>query len=470
MAPIISFSGIASGIDSKSLISALIERQRAAQVTPLTNRITEVTNTNESLSELKSLLNKLKDVASNFRAVSGGSVAKTAISSNDTVVTATSSKSASAGSYEVSVTQLASNSTASFSDRYSSGDSVINSSINYLANADDRTVEVKVGTGDNEETVSIELTSTTTASEFVASFNASSTKAEASLVNVGTSSSPSYAIVISSKNTGTDKGSLTITTGSEIKTAGTGALNDATLTQTTANNAIFSISGIGSSIERSSNQISDVITGVTLNLAQIGTSKVTIQNDPDETKKNIRSFVDAYNEIASYISENDAIASSGEGGETTNSFGALANVSIDESILTALRSSFSQSSKSGGLVNTLADLGITTQRDGTLTFNEQIFDSAFNNESASVEAILESLGEKLASVDGTINQFTRFNGLIDSVINFGNADITRDQQRIYELEKSFSRQEESLTAQFARLESLMGKLNQQQSTLSSLLR
>jgi flagellar hook-associated protein 2 len=470
MAPIISFSGIASGIDSKSLISALIERQRAAQVTPLTNRITELTSTNESLSELKSLLNKFKDVASNFRAVSGGSISKTAISSDDTILTATSSKSASAGSYEVTVTQLASNSTASFSDRFSSGDAVINSSINDLANSDDRTVEVQVGTGDNQETVTVELTSTTTASEFVSSFNASSTKAEASLVNVGTSSSPSYAIVISSKNTGTDKGTIAITTGSEIETAGSGALNDATLTQTAANNAIFSISGIGSSIERSSNQVSDVITGVTLNLSQIGTSTVTVQNDPDETKKTLQSFVDAYNEIISFVSENDAISSSSEDGETVNTFGTLANVSIDESVLTALRSSFSQSSKSGGLVNTLADLGITTQRDGTLSFNEQTFDTAFNNESTSVETILETLGEKLASVDGTVSQFTRYNGLIDSVINYGNADISRDQQRIYELEKNFTRQEESLSAQFARLESLMGKLNQQQSTLSSLLR
>jgi flagellar capping protein FliD len=87
----------------------------------------------------------------------------------------------------------------------------------------------------------------------------------------------------------------------------------------------------------------------------------------------------------------------------------------------------------------------------------------------SAAGILERFGEELASVDGTIAQFTRFNGLIDQSVNGNNSQVTSLETRIAEIEASLLQQEQLLTQRYARLEGLIGKLSSQQSQLASLL-
>ena len=114
-------------------------------------------------------------------------------------------------------------------------------------------------------------------------------------------------------------------------------------------------------------------------------------------------------------------------------------------------------------------MGITSERDGTLAFDEEKFESAIQNDPNSVKAILENLGENLAATNGVIDQFTRFNGLIDNSITESKDQITSMQNKISDTEKQLSKQEESLTNRFAKLEALISKMQSQQSHLSSIL-
>ena len=466
----ISFTGLASGIDSKSLISSILDQQRRAQVDPIKTQNQNLTDTNDAFSKLKDLLNSVKTSAEAFRTITGGGIDKGAVSSDETVATATVSKDATVGTTQIAVSQLATSSTASFSDRFASGDTVINSAIDGSVTKESRAVTVSVGQGSNAENVSVYLDNTTTAQGFVTSFNSSSTKAQASLVNVGTSNAPNYAIVIASKSTGTDNGSIAITTGSEVTSAGTGALNTATATVSQAQNAIFNISGVSGSIQRSNNDVSDLLAGVTFHLGSVGKASISIAPDKEAASAALGKFVSSYNDVINYLSDQNKITSTtSASGDPTNTFAPLASTRIDESAVSAIRTSLSSASLSGGLVNTFADLGVTTQRDGTLKFDQSTFSSALSNDSSAVDSILTKFGDSAAGVDGSIAQYTRFGGLLDQAIQNGSNSITAGNNRINDIESGLSKQQDALTAQFSRLESLISQLNNQSQSLTSLL-
>lgn len=464
---LVNFSGIASGIDSAALIQSLLDQQRATRITPLQTKVTSYQETNSAFSQLKSLMSTLSDKAQTFRTLNGGVLAKQSTSSDESVVTSSASNTATNGSYDLTVTDKARNGTFSFNDRYSSSTAAINSSISDGAPAADRTVSFTIGTGDNAEDIDIELTSTSTLTDFVQQFNSSSTSATASVVNVGTTASPSYAVIINSNNEGTDRGTVTLNSVGTQLAAGGGAFQTNTLSQAT--DAEFTISGISGTITRSSNTISDVITGVTFNLQSTGTAKLTVSDDTSTTRGTVEDFVEAYNDVVNFIKENDLVTQEQDGAETVNIFGTLSGTSIDENILSSIRQAFSNAGISGGSVNILADLGITTERDGTLSFDGDIFDDAIATDPTSIGTIMANLGEELGAVDGTIAQYTRFNGMIDVAVNSNTTTISSMTNRIADLENSLSKQEQALTLQYSRLEGLIGRLTSQQNSLSSLL-
>ena len=465
---LINFSGIASGIDSAALIDAIIEQKRSAQVTPLETKVQDYEDTDTALEELKDLLEELKSAASLFRSLNGGAIAKDAISSNESILTATAANGAASGSYSFNIAQLAANATLSFDDRYASASDKIYAGMDDEASAADRTVTIKTGTGSEQESVDIVLTSSSTVSDFINSFNSQSSKAVASLVNMGSSSSPSYAIVITSNESGSSNGEIADPiVGSAITDSGSGAF--LTYDREQASDAVFTMQGITGSITRSSNTVSDVISGVTLNLQATGSAGLTVASNSDDTIAALQDLVDKFNAVVEFIKENDAIVTEEIDGETENIFGPLAKTELDDNLLSALRSALNSAGLSGQSVNILADLGITTERDGTLKFDSDVFKTAFAASPSDVQSILENLGEELAATGGTIDNFTRFNGLFDTTIAANKSAISSIQTRISDFESRLSQEEENLTALYARLESLIGSMQQQQSALQSIL-
>jgi flagellar hook-associated protein 2 len=462
---LISFGGLASGIDTASLIDALIEKQRINRIDPVKKRIEEYTQQNDALSDLTKKLESLSSVLQKFRAVNGGGISKLATSSSESRVTAAASNAASNGTYTVTVSQLASNAAFSFDDRFSSATATINSSINNGASAASRTVTVGIGTGTNTETVHVELTNSSTISDFVNSFNASSSKAEASIINVGTASSPSYAISIHSLNQGTELGELSISVGAEITSAGSGAFAAYTLSQAT--NATFSISGISGSLTRGSNTVNDVIAGLTLSLQSTGSATVSIRDDAATTTSSLQEFVDAFNDVLSFVAKNDRVVPDDEAAKTV--FGPLSSTSLDESIVSMLRQALSSASGGSASVGVFADLGITTQRDGTLRLDTDRLAEAIAADSEGVRTLTTNFADAVAGVSGSIAQYTRFNGLIDMTERANSDQISALNNRVDDLEKALEKQRQSLESQYARLESLIGRMNSQRSALGGLI-
>ena len=456
----VTFSGLASGIDSSALIESLIAQQRKARVTPLENKISKYQDTKDSLTELKSLLNNLKDAADKFKTLEGGVLSKTTSSTDESVLSTSTSNLADLGNYDVTVKELAKSGSFSFSKKFSSATDLFANGV--PASGD--VMNITVG----GETTQLLVGNTTTVEDLVNSFNAQSTKGQASLINVGTASEPSYAFMITSKESGLSEGKIEISVGEEILAADS-KLDPSLGNLSQAKNAKLSIAGLADNIERNSNTISDLIPGVSFKLNGIGTVNIATTVDSDNTSSAVKDFVDAFNNVVSYIKENDLVSSEKEGEDTKIIYGSLSSTSLDENILSTIKNALTNSRTSGGSVNILSEVGITTNRDGTISFDADKFEEALSKDSNSVNKIFTNLGEELGGVTGKIYQFTGFNALIDQGINNLTTQINDTNNKIGNLESYLSRYEQSLTIKYANLEALMGKLNSQQNSLSSII-
>ncbi|MEZ4754201.1 MAG: flagellar filament capping protein FliD [Bdellovibrionota bacterium] len=348
---------------------------------------------------------------------------------------------------------------------YTSTSAAIASGINNGDAAALRTVSIDIGDS-STETVDIVVTSTMTLSDFASTFNNTSSRATASVVNVGTSSSPDYRIMITSKKTGLDEGSIGVTVGASV--SGQNAFDNNS--EDPALNSTFTIDGIAGTITRQSNTVGDVIPSLSFEFVSTGTATISVGNDIESTKSAVSDLIGEINEIITYVKENNSIERVEDGEEVENIFGPLASTRVDDGVLTALKSNMSGASYSlGTLVKIFADMGVTTERDGTLKFDEDKFQEAMTSEPDSVNNILKSFADAAALTGGTLDTYIRFNGLLDVTINGNSSLIENLNDRIARAEAALAQKEQNMRARFARLESLIGGLQQQQSALSSAL-
>jgi flagellar hook-associated protein 2 len=185
-----------------------------------------------------------------------------------------------------------------------------------------------------------------------------------------------------------------------------------------AANARFKVDGLAATIERQSNTVDDVFAGVTLTLfkAEIGTTiALEVERDLNQVKQAIVDFVDAYNEVRTFINR-QALTDVAQDDET--GAGILAGTSV----LSEARSRLSGAI--GAAVDgtdptfaVLAQIGITIQSAGkvadplqanTLVIDETRLDEALLNEPDAVRGLFafemssSSADVVLASFDGNV--------------------------------------------------------------------
>jgi len=460
--PLINFSGLASGIDSEALIEATSEASRTTRVAPHEKKIAELTEESDALSEVKTFLSSLKDLSSEFTTLNGGAIAKSATSSDETVLTAVASDTAQLGTYELTASQLAKNAVLSFGERTDSTENTI------VGPGESGTILITLGQGDSEQTLTAVVDEDTTWSQLAAELNEQSPDMSATMVNVGTAESPSYALVLTSAKVGETEGSLGAIVAGDLSTY----LDTGNISLDQATNAEFSLSGVSGTIERASNTISDIIPGVTFNLESVSASPVTINvaNDGAASEAGVKAFIDKYNEFVTFLAEGNLVVRQENGENVTNIFGPLSGTRVDDGALTALRNAMTNSNfEDGEQIKIFAEMGITTERDGTLAFDSSTFQEALSDEPDSVNQILQNFGDTVAGTNGTIDQYIRFNGLIDLSLQSNERTVTDLNQRIGRAEEQIAQNEQLMRARFARLESTIGRMQSQQQALTSAL-
>lgn len=453
------FSGLASGIDSKALIDALIEARQTVNVKRRAE-IEHLNSENTSLEELNTKLLALNDLVDPLRTANAGGLSKKASSSDPTVATAVVGSNSNNASYSVSVSSIANSATGSFNQSYSSADSVVSTS-------GSGNLTVTVGTGSEQISITAAVTAnSTTVESLVAAINADSNasgRVAASAVNVGTSSSPSYRIVLTSLQSGSSSGTLALSAD-----AGITELQASTISQ--AADAAFTISGISGSITRASNTVDDVISGMSFNLLKTGSASINISNDADTTTDKVEAIVNAYNDIVKFVRENNTVTQNESSATRANVYGSLAKTKIDDDFLSFFRTALSGASASNGsAVTSMSELGISTNRDGTLSFDADAFKSAVGQDPVGVGQVLNDFADTLSGVSGSIYQFTKYQGFIDVGVKANTDEIDNINEAIAGLDRQTAKMRDRLERQFANLESISGRLQSQQQALSGAL-
>lgn len=238
-------------------------------------------------------------------------------------------------------------------------------------------------------------------------------------------------------------------------------------TQTAGQDSQFTVNG-GPVQTRNSNEVADVIGGVTLNFLSTGSSTVTISLDDDAIVEDVREFITAFND--SVVQIRNLVGPSG----SLRSDGTL--TSIESFLRNAV---FSQVSGLAGDFKSLLDIGITTgdSFDSTavaqLQLDEDVFREALRNNRTNVANLFANASEtgvgdvlfayleEATKTTGFLNQRSRANGSIDQQIENYNDQIRRIEQRLV-------LKEQRLRLQFSRMERIASQFQSQGSSLSTL--
>jgi len=461
--PAITFSGIASGIDADAIIKSVIDA-RNLQSAPLRTKVGNDETENTALEEFNTKLLSLNDSLKDFLTLSGTAVSKVAQTSDGDAVGATIGSSVIASTTSLTVKNLAKAASASFTQTFTDLNLPVAPGL-----TGPTTLQIKTGTGGDAKTFAVEVTPETTVAQLVDSINNGSESGEvvASVVNVGSSSAPQYKIIVSTSRTGVKDGTLEITPSDELNTAG--ALSVGNLQQ--AEDAILFMDSVGT-ITRSSNQVSDLIPGVTLDLKQASNQPVviTVGNDTEKTTKRFAEVVAAINEIIKYANENSKIERVTTSSGPTNKYGTLARTRVDNRAVENIKDALSdaRSGVDNSAIKSFADLGIKTEKDGTLTFDEKTFLKNVSGDPVAAGKLLQGFADKVGSQSGIIAEYTKFQGGIDLAVQSNKNDMDSINARLDKIQANLDAQTEALRLQFSRLEERMAQLNSNADALSSL--
>lgn len=460
MASNISFPGIGSGIDGSRFAKAAFDQATLSNVVHQ-NSIQNLSKENSSLERLRTFLLDLADKLEAIRSVNGGASVKSASVANEDVAAAVAGSEAQAGSFSVTVTSLAATASGSFDRGFSSADEAIISDPGASG-----TVSFSVGTGEEAKNFSVFVGPTTTAQQFVDQFNEEAEgAANARLVNLGTEDDPEYRISFSSVEAGIAQGSINVEVGNS------GLLESDTLGGTTleqATNAVFSVSGIAGTFERATNTVDDVVAGVTISLQGTGTTQVSIEQAPGVTAAQLESFVASFNALAEFVNKEDKIEVTEQNGETVNIYGTLASTSVDDNVLSTIRFAILDASAADGSTS-LASLGVSTELDGTLSFDRERFEEAFKADPTGAAEAFTALADRVGGVDGIVHQYTGYGLFIDQAVTGNENEMEDLNNEIASVERVAAKKEEAVLRQFTGLEGLLAQLNAEASYIAGLL-
>ncbi|MDH3763582.1 MAG: flagellar filament capping protein FliD [Gammaproteobacteria bacterium] len=394
----ISSLGVGSGLDLGSLVSGLIESERA----PVANRLAVK---EQNLTAELSAFGLLRSSLAQFQFSLSGLQSATAFNakdislSNDSVFSAAVENFADVGSYSVEVTalakaqSLASNAATAFTtvdDVVGEGTLTIQfgttATVPYSFTPDagqsPQVIDVSAANGNN------------TLSGLRDYINDNDFDVQASIVNDGSG----YRLVLTSERTGALNSMEITVTGdgdgnnndnSGLSQLAFNASAQTSLSQTVAaQDAALSINGLD--ITRDTNEITGAINGVTLDLlkADVGNIvNVDVSESRSQITGSINGFVEAYNQLVESI--DSLTAYNPETGSGSILIGDFTVRSISSQIRNEI---FGRVSGLDGSIKSLVDIGITTNSSGTLDVDAVKLAQALQDHGSEVEALFAQQG------------------------------------------------------------------------------
>lgn len=412
-----------TSVDWSALITAAVN----AKLTAATTISTSITNNEAKVSAYKTLQTDLSTLSSGLSSLATAvvnSLATNAFATRAATISSTGDVSASSalsmsvsngaatGSHTLTISQVA------------TAQKVIGTSQSSQTSALGYSGTFSLGLGSGSS-AAITVTSTMSLQDVVDAINAqtSTIDVQASIVQV---SSGSYEMVLTGTEDAADI-SYSSTAGDDILnelglTDSTGAFADVLQTSQAAE---FSLDGI--SMTRDTNDITDVLTGVTFNLLQATTSgatiNISIEPDTSQIETAVESLVTNYNTFRDAVIAQQATASDGTADSSAVLFGDGTMRDIMDSLQNALNSTV------GGL--TMADLGLSFNEKNELELDTSTLSNVLSTNLSGVTTLLsaqtKTSSSQLSVVNtGTSPQSFTLGLTVDSSGNLSSASVGGD--------------------------------------------
>jgi flagellar hook-associated protein 2 len=436
-------TGFGQGIDVNSFVQLALNADQA-RITNLQNQQTGIDSQRSTLAQINSYLTTLQSASDALKDPLGALGSSVATSSNEAAVTATSESNATAGTYTISVTSLATTSSY-YTATVATGNTALRTG---------DTISISAG-GVQAASVTTDSTNNTLA-QVAAAINTQTSAVHASVVN---DANGARLVVVSAVS------------GAPGNLAASGGLflpngNPIAFTQAVAGlNAALTVDNVP--ITSTSNQVPNVISGVTLNLvAPTGSTPATLTVGPDTSTITaaINQFVSAYNTAITAINGQFQVNSDGTAGVLE------ADGSLREAQQTLLGAIAYSTGGNGGQIN-LGSLGISVNNDGTLTVDSAALSSAVSSHISYAQAFLQT-----ASTGFAVNLSDVLRNLLDpssGALGLDSSGLTQSSQslsqQITDQQAALAVRQQNLVAVYAQVNTTLQLLPLLQAQLTQQL-
>ena len=451
--PAVSFTGLASNLDTDSIIQAMLAVDGIARIRLNTSQ-QAATARQQAINDVESRMKTLRTAAQDLGSALLWTQTQSVSSSDDKVVTAALTGGGAPGGYSVAVTQLASAAQATFTYTQQAGATTLEINGVTVELPEDADIDTAVSTINGTEGIDVYA------------------------VNLGNGK-----MVLSSRTTGA--ATSVNATGDALALESTKAGRDLK----------WSVDGVDQP-DSPSNTVANAIPGVQLSFKTL-TSGTTInisdpQVSPDAIKTKLKAFVSAYNDAVTFtngkLTEAKVVknTSSTSANDTTTLTAAEAAKGVLfgdpglRNMLNAMRQTVSQTID--GLpapLNSFAALGISTgaasettsadSKNGLLMFDEKIFDAAYDANPDGIKKLLGGVSGTtgLAQTwDNLIKPLTEANGMLDQRAEMAGNQVTRIKEQLTRLDDRLAAKEEQYRKMFTAMELALARV---QSSTSSML-
>ncbi|AUG51991.1 flagellar filament capping protein FliD [Thalassospira marina] len=371
----IQFSGLSSNIDFVDVVDQMMKARRI----PADNLQKRIDSNDEKLTSLRELQDLVKDLQSSISNLYGAASfdkSKNTFASKQVftssadgnaanLMSVSANNNAATGSYKFEISQIASKHKIGAETVNVNPDDDLSTATNGSGTA------IGTGTftvGTAKGSIQIEVTGTDSLKDIRDKINSttSTSGVQASVVKVA--DGQSTIILTSTEEGSTNRISLSDDTGNVLQNLGILVDDGAGGTQLNAaqeidpgNDAQFTMDGV--SITRSSNDIDDLVDGLSISLydAEPGMKiNVEVEQDLSAAKNAIIGFVDAYNAVKSYINEKTYVdPQTNEAAEGSVLLGNSAVKSIETSLQQIVGSTPFRSTSQSSDLSVLAQIGIS---------------------------------------------------------------------------------------------------------------
>jgi len=442
-----------SGVDTNALVTSLVQAQFAAKTDALTAKSTAITAQISGASTLMSNVSQFAAALKNL--ATGGTLQSQPVSSNTSALTATalSGGKLSGLSTSINVAQLASGQTARTTAPVATRTTAIGTgqltlTLGTATYSADKTAMTGFTAGAGTPVTIDIVAGSENLDGIAAAINAKAAGVTASVVTDADGSSYLSLKGASGASQAFTLAATTDPTGNLAQlNVGVGAAGTALTSG--AQNARLTVDGV--TVERSSNTIDDLVAGVKLQLTATTTTPVSLTSTTPTTALTgaVTDFVDTYNEMLKTLNE-----------QLDPKTGPLKGDQAAQSLLRSLRALTTTTILTGvaaGTPTTLGEVGVKTNRDGTLSVDTNALTHALSVAPDAVEAMFSYSSNSTDGLTAALNSVS----LATSSTLFGLGASTK---RYNDLASSVAKQQDDISTQS---DAMTTRLTQQYASMNA---